>query len=84
MPISEDNPYTYNEVRSRIIDALEAEGFTLGEQYEISSVPNIVDISYGRTVGYTFTKHNLGKATHAISATKIRKALKDDTVCSND
>ena len=73
MPISENNPYTYAEVRSRIIDALEAEGFTLGKQYEISSVPNIVNISYGRDVGYTFTKHNLGESIHAISATKIRK-----------
>ena len=61
MPISENNPYSYEEVRSKIIGALQAEGFTLGDQYEISSVPNIVDISYGRSVGYTFTKHNLGE-----------------------
>jgi hypothetical protein len=35
-------------------------------------VPNIVDISYGRGVGYTFTEHNLGEEIHQISATKIR------------
>jgi len=73
MPISRNNPYSYEEVRRKIIDALRAEGFTLGTQYEISSVPNIVDISYGRSVGYTFTEHNLGEEIHNISATKIRR-----------
>lgn len=72
MPISQNNPFSYEEVRSRIISALELEGFTLGKEYEISSVPNIVDISYGRDVGYTFTKHDLGEDIHSISATKIR------------
>jgi len=40
-------------------------------------VPNIVDISYGRGVGYTFTEHDLGKELHDISATKIRKSLRE-------
>ena len=43
----------------------------------VIKVPNIIDISYGRGVGYTFTEHNLGKDIHNISATKIRKELKD-------
>jgi len=72
MPISQNNPFSYEEVRSKIIAKLELEGFTLGKEYEISSVPNIVDISYGRDVGYTFTKHDLGEDIHSISATKIR------------
>ena len=33
-------------------------------------VPNIVDISYGRGVGYILTEHDLGKEIHSISATK--------------
>jgi hypothetical protein len=40
-------------------------------------VPNIVDISYGRGVGYTFTEHDLGKEIHNISATKIRAEMRD-------
>ena len=28
--------------------------------------PNIVDISYGRGVGYTFTEHDLGEQIHSI------------------
>ena len=39
-------------------------------------VPNIVDISYGRGVGYTFTEHDLGEEIHNISATEIRAALR--------
>jgi hypothetical protein len=39
-------------------------------------VPNIVDISYGRGVGYTFTEHDLGEDIHNISATKIRAQLR--------
>ena len=39
-------------------------------------VPNIVDISYGRGVGYTFTEHDLGEDIHSISATKIREQLR--------
>jgi hypothetical protein len=41
-------------------------------------VPNIVDISYGRGVGYTFTEHDLGKEIHNISATKIRAKMRRD------
>ena len=40
-------------------------------------VPNIVDISYGRGVGYTFTEHDLGKEIHNISATKKRKQMRE-------
>ena len=41
-------------------------------------VPNIVDISYGRGVGYTFTEHDLGKQIHDISATNIRKQMREE------
>ena len=41
-------------------------------------VPNIVDISYGRGVGYTFTEHDLGKDIHDISATKIRAEMREE------
>ena len=39
-------------------------------------VPNITDISYGRGVGYTFTEHDLGAEIHKISATNIRKEMR--------
>jgi hypothetical protein len=52
------------------------EGFVHNEDYIIMLVPNIVDISYGRGVGYTFTQHDLGEEIHNISATKIREQLR--------
>ena len=47
----------------------------MGKHYVIMLVPNIIDISYGRSVGYTLTEHNLGKEIQKISATKIRKKM---------
>lgn len=72
----DDNPFNMREVRGNIDRALEAEGFLNGREYEVMLVPNIVDISYGRGVGYTFTQHDLGKDIHDISATKIRKEMR--------
>lgn len=73
---NDDNPFDYKTVKENIIAGLKEHGYTFGEEYEIISVPNIVDISYGRTVGYTFTEHDLGKKIHNISATKIRARMR--------
>jgi len=75
--VQDDNPFTADEVIINIKDSLEKEGFTYGEEYIIMRVPNIVDISYGRGVGYTFTEHDLGEDIHNISATKIRAQLRE-------
>jgi len=72
----DDNPFDFNIVKQNIIAALSAEDFVFQEDYDIMLVPNIVDISYGRGVGYTFTQHDLGEEIHAISATKIRAQLR--------
>jgi len=71
-----DNPFDLDTVKANIVAALAAEGFVLDEDYIIMLVPNIVDISYGRGVGYTFTQHDLGEEIHNISATKIRAQLR--------
>ena len=44
-------------------------------QYEIQVVPNIVNITYGRDVGYKIEQEVFDEATHNISATKIRKEM---------
>lgn len=74
----DDNPFTIDDVTRNIRVALDKEGFTLGEEYIVMKVPNIVDISYGRGVGYTFTEHDLGKEVHQISATKIRARMREE------
>jgi len=59
--------------RDHMIGKLKVAGFSLWEDYEIIDVPNIVDITYGRDVGYTFTEERLDEETEAISATKLRE-----------
>jgi predicted ABC-type ATPase len=44
-------------------------------QYEIQVVPNIVNITYGRDVGYKIEQESFDETIHSISATKIRKDL---------
>lgn len=44
-------------------------------QYEIQVVPNIVNITYGRDVGYKIEQETFDEAIHSISATKIRQQM---------
>jgi len=76
--MQDDNPFGTVDVIKNIENGLAAHGFRNGYEYLILEVPNIVDISYGRGVGYTFTEHDLGKEVHDISATKIRKQMRED------
>ena len=74
----DDNPFDYDIVVQNIKDGLASHGVTYGVEYIILQVPNIVDISYGRGVGYTFTEHDLGETIHNISATKIRAKMRKE------
>jgi|TARA_B110000503_G_C7025992_1_gene361858 hypothetical protein len=73
-----DNPFGEIQVIEGISEGLSKEGYHNGYEYIIVCVPNIVDISYGRGVGYTFTQHDLGEEVHNISATKIRAKLREE------
>ena len=74
----DDNPFDEKEVITNIRAGLKEHGYRAGIEYVIIVVPNIVDISYGRGVGYTFTEHDLGENIHDISATKIRAKLRQE------
>ena len=71
-----DNPFQFEEVKKNIMEGLKPHGFEEGREYIVIKVPNIIDISYGRGVGYTFTEHDLGVEIHKISATNIRKEMR--------
>ena len=73
----DDNPFIVTDVEDNIKKELSKEGFEYHREYTIMIVPNIVDIRYGRGVGYTFTEHDLGKEIHSIRATKIREEMRD-------
>lgn len=66
------NPFAINQVKEKIRQDLDP---IFQGQYEIQVVPNIVNITYGRDVGYKIEQEVFDEQTHAISATKIRKEL---------
>ena len=74
----DDNPFDWDQVCKNIEDGLIKDNFIRGKDYEIMMVPNVVNITYGRGVGYAFDEEVFDEATHSISATKIRKKLRKE------
>jgi hypothetical protein len=69
---NDSNPFAANQVKDFIKRDLD----TLYQgQYEILLVPNIVNITYGRDVGYKIEQEVFDDQIHSISATKIRKEM---------
>ena len=66
------NPFAIEQVKYFIRRDLD----TLYQgQYEIQVVPNIVNITYGRDVGYRIEQESFDEQTTNISATKIRRSM---------
>jgi len=70
-PRDDSNPFDFNEVKSRIEQALVA----FQGKFDIIKVPNITNICYGRGVGYKIEEIVLPKQIQEISATKIREEM---------
>ena len=68
----DDNPFDWDTVCSNIEDGLKKDGFKRGLEYEIMLVPNIVNITYGRDVGYKIEQEKFSEEIESISATEIR------------
>jgi hypothetical protein len=66
------NPFEFEKIKSFIRRDLDP---VYQGKYEIMLVPNIVEIVYGRDVGYKITQETFTDEIHNISATKIRKSL---------
>ena len=66
------NPFAIDQVKRYIKRDLDP---IYQGQYEIQIVPNIVNITYGRDVGYKIEQETFDDKTHSISATSIRKKL---------
>ena len=73
----DDNPFNWDEVCQNIEVGLLRDGFKRGVEYEIMLVPNVVNITYGRGVGYKFEEEVFEEFITDISATKIRKDMRD-------
>tara|TARA_B100001559_G_scaffold314169_1_gene314182 strand:+ start:89 stop:487 length:399 start_codon:yes stop_codon:yes gene_type:complete len=72
-----DNPFKWDEVCKNIENGLIRDNFSRGIEYEIMLVPNIVNITYGRDVGYVFEEECFDDKTNRISATMIRKNMRE-------
>ena len=64
-------------VCSNIEKGLKKDSYDRGIHYEIMLVPNVVNITYGRGVGYVFEEEVFDKEVNEISATKIRKKMRE-------
>lgn len=69
---NESNPFAIEQVKNFIRKDLDP---LYQGQYEIVVVPNIVNITYGRDVGYKIEQEVFDDNIHSISATKIRKEM---------
>ena len=74
----DDNPFNWDEVCLNIEQGLLKDDFKRGIHYEIMLVPNIINISYGRGVGYKFEEEVFDESITTISATKIRAKLREE------
>ena len=74
----DDNPFDWDDVCKNIENGLLKDGYKRGIEYEIMLVPNIVNITYGRSVGYKFEEEIFDESVSAISATKIREQLRSE------
>ena len=73
----DDNPFDWDAVCKNIEDGLVKDDYHRGKEYEIMLVPNVVNITYGRGVGYKFEEEVFEEAITDISATNIRKEMRD-------
>jgi len=70
----EDNPFDFEYVKSKITERLELK---FKNRFKIVLVPNITNICYGRGVGYKIEEIVLSEEIQKVSATKIRKAMRE-------
>jgi len=68
----EKNPFTSEQVVENIHKSLKDE---FEGHYKVMVVPNIVNITYGRDVGYKIEQERLSEDIEKISATEIRKFM---------
>ena len=71
----DDNPFDFESVKKNIEERLNPK---YKNRFKIILVPNVTNICYGRGVGYKIEEIILSEEIQAISATKIRKKLRED------
>ena len=67
--IDNSNPYDFEKVKKEIHSAC----VEFGNKIKVVELPNIMDVFYGRGVGYNIEQLELSKELQDVSATKIRE-----------
>ena len=70
----DDNPFDFENIKLKITERLEKK---YKNRFKIILVPNITNICYGRGVGYKIEEIILPDHIQKISATKIRKKMRE-------
>ena len=70
----DDNPFDFETVKNNIFESLKA----YKNRIQVTLVPNITNICYGRGVGYKIEEIVLDEKTQQISATKIRAQMRKE------
>tara|TARA_B100001109_G_C18516082_1_gene313817 strand:- start:47 stop:439 length:393 start_codon:yes stop_codon:yes gene_type:complete len=74
----DDNPFSFDEISEDIEKNLLLSGYKINDDFIIQFVPNITNITYGRGVGYKIEQESFESSVESISATQIRKKLRDE------
>lgn len=74
MPVTDSNPFSSEQVVENIRNNLT----NYAGSVKIQVVPNIMNITYGRDVGYKIEQEVFDDKIHSISATKIREQMKKE------
>ena len=74
----DDNPFSFEEISDDISKKLVLLGYKVNVDFIIQFVPNITNITYWRGVGYKIEEESFNSDIESISATKIRKNLRDE------
>jgi len=69
------DPYAFKDIKHNIKMHLLGDGYEEGKDFIIRQVPNIVNVSYGRRVGYIIEEHRFDDEVENISSTEIRRQL---------
>jgi len=73
----EDNPFSFKEITEDISEKLLSSGYKINHDFIIQLVPNITNITYGRGVGYCLEQESFDSDIESISATNIRRNLRE-------
>jgi phosphopantetheine adenylyltransferase len=74
MPITESNPWP----QETIVKNVKKELVAFAGKFRVFPMPNIMNITYGRDVGYKIEQEVFDDSIHNISATKIREQMRKE------